>query len=117
MNPDLVNFIMNYQMPSGHEQDLAKARAIYKTLSPRAIKDSLQAAYENGLLRKEQLEHGSIYLGHCRNAKIAVWDAEAGNFIHRREKFGEIYPETIPATEDDLGFDVFVAVKKVGSNG
>jgi hypothetical protein len=43
----------------------------------------------------EELEHEAYYHGKCRNATVARWDAEKKRFTYMREKFGQVYPETI----------------------
>jgi hypothetical protein len=43
----------------------------------------------------EELEHGAYYLGSCRNASVARWNAETKKFVYMREKFYEVYPEEI----------------------
>lgn len=59
------------------------------------------------LLTKAQLEDGAYYVGRCRNASVARWNAEEGKFYHWREKFTRIYIETIKHPVDELQFDVF----------
>lgn len=75
--------------------------------------DDLEAAYAQGLLRKEQLTHGAYYRGSCRNAEVARWHGSAECFIYLREKFGQGFPETIFHPADDRHFDVFRAVEAV----
>lgn len=71
---------------------------------------SLEELYSSGLLRKEQLEHGKYYIGSCRNAQVARWDAKANCFRHIRTKFGNSFEEEIPHPADCDGFDIFAAV-------
>lgn len=75
--------------------------------------DELEAAYAQGLLRKEQLADGAYYRGRCRNADVARWHAGAECFVYLREKFGQRFPETIFHPADDRHFDVFLAVEAV----
>lgn len=49
----------------------------------------------NPMVLLEELEHGAYYLGSCRNASVARWNAETKQFVYMREKFGEVYPEEI----------------------
>lgn len=58
---------------------------------------------------KAELVHGAYYVGRCRNATIARWNAETQQFYHWRTKFGMKFVETIKAPEDDQVFDVFIA--------
>jgi hypothetical protein len=64
---------------------------------------------------KSELVHGAYYLGRCRNARIARWNAEFQLFFHWRTKFGQRFVETIRAPEDDQVYDVFVAEEIVTS--
>lgn len=60
---------------------------------------------------KDQLEEGAWYEGKCRNASKAQW--ERGKFHYQRYKFGHWFHEEIECPEDDTGFDVFFAFKKI----
>ena len=62
---------------------------------------------------KADLEHGAYYIGECRNASMARWNAERQLFFHWRSKFGHRFVETIKAPEDELYWDVFVAREKL----
>ena len=73
--------------------------------------DDLEQAYAQGMLRKEALIDGYYYRGWCRNAKVARWDAASGAFQHVREKFGSRFLETIKHPQDELYFDVFIALE------
>jgi hypothetical protein len=63
-------------------------------------------------IAKADLEHGAYYVGRCRNASLARWDANKNRFVHWRTKFGHKYLEEICHPEDDKHFDVFVVEKK-----
>lgn len=63
-------------------------------------------------IAKAELEHGAYYVGRCRNASEARWDANKNRFVHWRTKFGHRYLEEICHPEDDKHFDVFVVEKK-----
>lgn len=67
------------------------------------------------LLTKDQLEDGAYYVGRCRNASVARWNAEEGQFYHWREKFGRVYIETIKHPIDEEQFDVFRPIYKLSS--
>jgi hypothetical protein len=117
INKDLIEKIKplgpGFDIAKNHEENLAQAHKLYKTLSPKEIKREIVNAMAAGLIPKAKLEHGAIYLGHCRNARVAIWDAEASHFIHMREKFGSVFAETIPHPEDDKGYDIFTPVEKL----
>lgn len=73
---------------------------------------------EHYIIAKADLQHGHYYTGHCRNASLARWDAEAACFKHWREKWGSRFVEEINHPEDDIGFDVFVVTGwGAGSDG
>jgi len=55
---------------------------------------------------KSELKTGQLYLGHCRNSDMAVWNGN--RFEYQRYKFGDIFKEEINHFEDDSGYDVFV---------
>lgn len=65
------------------------------------------------LLVKPNLEDGAYYVGRCRNATVARWNAKEGQFYHWREKFGQIYIETIKHPDDEERFDVFRPVREL----
>jgi hypothetical protein len=73
----------------------------------------LEEAYKDGLLRKDQLEDGCYYLGHCRNASVAKWDAKADKFFYVRTKFSARFCEDINYVADDNGYDLFTPTEKV----
>lgn len=60
-------------------------------------------------IAKENLVHGEYYVGHCRNATEARWDAHKQRFYHWRQKFMNRWVEGINCPEDSVGFDVFYA--------
>lgn len=72
----------------------------------------LSPFYSEGLLKKEQLEHGKYYIGACRNARVARWNAAEQTFRHVRHKFGNVFEEDIPHPADCNGFDVFACVEE-----
>ena len=81
-------------------------------LPPNPTPEQLDAAYAQGLLRKEQLEDGAYYSGDCRNAQMARWHAAAQVFVHWRSKFGHRYLECIKHPVDEPRYDVFLAEAK-----
>lgn len=68
------------------------------------------------MLRKNELEHGNYYKGHCRNASIARWNGINEEFIYIRQKFGDTFLETINHPEDDNGFDLFIPIRKCSTS-
>lgn len=62
-------------------------------------------------LKKEDLEEWAHYIGHCRNAHIAMW--AQWKWWYLRDKFGNIYTDRVEAMEDYQGWDIFVPVKKI----
>ena len=66
------------------------------------------------LLERADLKHGVYYLGRCRNATVARWNAQEGCFYHWREKFNSVFIETIkhPVDEGPI-FDVFRPVSEI----
>lgn len=89
------------------------ARPLLHRNTPTKTPDELEAAYAQGLLRKETLEHGAYYRGTCRNAELARWHGPAQRFVHWRAKFGQRFLEAIRHPVDEPHFDVFLAVEKV----
>ena len=73
--------------------------------------------YDENTLRKllvrSELKHGVYYVGRCRNATVARWNATEGCFYHWREKFGRIFIETIKHPSDEEYFDVFRPVREL----
>lgn len=67
-------------------------------------------AISEGMLSKSQLIDGQSYIGHCRNATVAVWHADKNRFTYKREKFNSAFDEDICHPEDDNGFDLFIPV-------
>ena len=60
-------------------------------------------------LPKSELRDRAYYKGRCRNATVARWNADEQLFYHWREKFGNIFIETIkyPTDEEEPWWDVF----------
>ena len=65
------------------------------------------------LLPKAALVHGRYYIGRCRNASVARWNASQHCFYHWREKFGRIYIEKIKHPDDEETFDVFRVLEEL----
>jgi hypothetical protein len=77
-------------------------------IPPNLSPEQLEAAHAAGLLRKDQLQHGTYYEGRCRNASVARWHAGFQCFVHWRTKFGQRYLERIRHPEDERSYDVFL---------
>lgn len=60
-------------------------------------------------IAKEDLVHGKYYIGHCRNATKARWDAHDQKFYYWRQKFGDRWVDSLKCPEDDIRYDVFYA--------
>lgn len=58
-------------------------------------------------IAKKDLKHGAYYKGHCRNARVAMWDQPNNVFWYMRKKFGQTFSEEINHPEDDHGYDLF----------
>jgi len=59
------------------------------------------------VLPKCLLQHGHYYVGRCRNAAVARWNANQQCFYHWRQKFDRICIQKLKHPVDELGFDVF----------
>jgi len=73
----------------------------------------LEEYYASGIIRKEELKDNSFYLGICRNATVAVWNASKGEFYYLRRKFNDTFSEPINHLADDNGYDLFVPIKEL----
>jgi hypothetical protein len=99
------------RIPIYHSKIYNRELKIYEeTNKPRP---DLSSFYNEGLLKKEQLEHGKYYLGYCRNAIIARWNQNTNLFYYVRTKFGDSYEEDIPHPEDCDGHDIFVPIREI----
>jgi hypothetical protein len=65
------------------------------------------------LLVKSDLKDGSYYVGRCRNASVARWNASKEIFTHWRQKFESVFVEDIKHPEDDQVFDVFRPLREL----
>ena len=75
--------------------------------------EQMQAAYDAGLLRKENLVDRAYYQGRCRNARVARWSQCSQCFVYWRNKFGGKFLERICHPVDEPLFDVFLASQQV----
>jgi len=80
-----------------------------KPLSPFVLKTLIRC----GAIPKNKLIDGKEYIGNCRNASKATWDAKRNVFVYMRNKFGSVFPEDINHFEDDNGYDLFVPIKEI----
>uniref|UniRef100_UPI004049BFDF hypothetical protein n=1 Tax=Fulvivirga sp. TaxID=1931237 RepID=UPI004049BFDF len=80
-----------------------------KVILPNKInKKFVQSLYDMGMLCKSELIDQQYYLGSCRNAMVAKWEAKENFFMYMRIKFSNIFPEGIRHPEDDNGYDLFL---------
>lgn len=73
----------------------------------------LDIAYAQGMMRKSELVDGQYYVGSCRNASVAMWNASGQYFTYMRQKFGSTFPENIRHPEDDDNYDLFTPFEPV----
>lgn len=92
-----------------------QALDIYRTFCRKNVMDLVGAVYA-GMIPKNQLAHGKWYVGYCRNASKAWWNAEQQVFSYKRVKWSYEYWEDIPHPEDDEGYDIFVPVALIEEN-
>ena len=83
--------------------------ALPKPITP----EWLEEAVSKGMVPKSDLQDCSYYVGLCRNAPVAKWDARGGCFWYLRTKFGDTFAEKINHPEDANGFDVFVPTMRL----
>lgn len=65
------------------------------------------------LLDKAELKDGAYYVGRCRNATVARWNAKKQCFTHWRVKFNSVFLEDIKHPVDDDTFDVFRVIREL----
>jgi hypothetical protein len=73
----------------------------------------LKQANEFGMIQKKDLKDKTYYYGRCRNARVAMWDAEKEVFWYMRTKFGSVFKEDINHPEDDNEYDLFIPIGEV----
>jgi ATP sulfurylase len=78
---------------------------------PIPLSFDIEEYYKLGVVRKEDLVDGKTYIGICRNATTAKWDAEKNVFTYLRTKFNLTFPEDINHIADDDGYDLFIPIK------
>lgn len=64
------------------------------------LKDFEQQEFDEYGIQKEDRVHGAYYYGHCRNARVARWNADDNQFYYIRTKFGSSFVESLPGPED-----------------
>ena len=69
--------------------------------------------YASNFIPKKELVDGGWYLGKCRNANYAQWDAENNCFIYLRLKLANLFVVEIHHPENDDGFDLFFPLAKL----
>ena len=80
---------------------------------PPTTEAQMEAAYADGMIAKDLLKHGQVYIGACRNATKAIWDANDNTFYIMRHKFGNIFPEPVSYPTVGERWDIFVPVAEV----
>jgi hypothetical protein len=65
------------------------------------------------ILPKSELKDGHYYVGRCRNASVARWNATENCFYHWRTKFDSVFTETISHPDDDDHYDVFRVLREL----
>jgi hypothetical protein len=83
-----------------------------RTSNP-ATREELDRNIKAGMIPMSEMKDGAYYLGWCRNAVVAKWQADKECFIHWRTKFSDVFTEKINHPEDDDGYDVFVPLKEI----
>ena len=73
----------------------------------------VNAYYDAGVIRKDDLIDGAYYQGDCRNADVAMWDAKGNCFWYMRQKFTRRFKEQINHIADDDGYDLFMPFQKL----
>lgn len=64
------------------------------------------------MLAKSELKVGGYYQGECRNSDVARWNGK--EFLYWRTKFGDVFLETLPHSEDqEPGWDFFEPEREV----
>jgi len=81
-----------------------------------ASKSNKEIVKEIGAIQKADLIDQAQYLGVCRNAYVAKWDAKREKFIYLRTKFGNTFAEEICHPEDDNGYDLFIPYERLISS-
>jgi hypothetical protein len=98
--------------PGLNRQDLASVEAYVINGIRSRTHDDLTG---RSMLPKSELRNGAYYKGRRRHATVARWNDAKQSFYHWREKFGNIYIETIkyPTGEDEPWWDVFFVVEEL----
>ena len=85
----------------------------WQRFSKPVRQEELEQAYQDGMLRKEQLQDGVYYKGISRNTKIAKWSSKDNCFFYIDE-IGCI--ENVCHPEDDNSYDLFIPISKTEPN-
>lgn len=75
-----------------------RRKAIGKELSE--LREQTRAGEQKPYIKKQDLIHLAVYRGECRNASVAIWNAEHNEFNYVRSKFGSPRGEEIPHIDD-----------------
>lgn len=90
---------------------------LYSTLERFILSGDDSISAKHTIIAKKDLKDLSYYQGECRNAEYALWVDNLGKFIYMREKFGDIFPETINHPEDYDEYDLFLPFREVSHWG
>jgi hypothetical protein len=73
--------------------------------------NDIEAAVAAGMIPKDQLVDGQAYIGQCRDAHVAIWNAERDTFMITRFKWGREVADTVdyPAASNTR-WDVFIPI-------
>lgn len=82
-------------------------------LTPNSTAKELERAYDQGLLRPDQLEHGAYYRGQCKAATVARWHGELKRFVFLRPQFGGKVIDQIAHPAQGKTHDIFMPLEKV----
>ena len=78
---------------------------------PLPLKFNIENYYSAGVIRKKELINKAFYIGVCRNACIAKWDADKNVFWYLRTKFKNTFFESINHVANDDGYDLFIPME------
>jgi hypothetical protein len=98
--------------PGLSREDLASVEAYVMNSIRSRTRDEITG---RPTLPRSELRGGAYYKGRCRNATVARWNDDEQCFYHWREKFGNIFIETIkyPTDEDEPWWDVFFVAEEL----
>jgi hypothetical protein len=108
---DIKNLVSHEDTTFKVTQEVDMLRIRLGSKYPVPLKFDIEDYYRMGVIRKEDLIDGKIYIGLCRNATTARWCVDKNAFSYLRYKFYNRYVEEINHISDDDGYDVFLPTK------